>query len=58
MLRLVSPRGTRTLTDLSGSTEQVALHPREPWLAVRRRDAIDIVDLNSDLLLRTVRDEG
>ncbi|MEU1589690.1 hypothetical protein [Micromonospora sp. NPDC005710] len=59
IVRLVSPARTQTLTRWSGGIAEPALHPTEPWLAVPRPEGlIDVVDLATNQILRTVRSTG
>lgn len=55
VVRLVSATRTRTLTKASGGTGPPTLHPRDPMLAVRFSDRIEVRNLSGRLLL-TVRD--
>jgi hypothetical protein len=56
LVRLFGPSSRRTLTRWSGGTHPPALHPIQPWLAVRRDDGrIEVGDLTTNALLLTMR---
>lgn len=56
VVRLVSASRTRTLTKASGGIGQPTLHPRDPMLAVRFSDRVEVRNLSGRLLL-TVQDD-